>query len=429
MLLGEPFEVKIEGGYEIDLPKMIKIKQIFPRERVADIKQTVAQEMSAKLIPGEYKGKKIAVAVGSRGIANLAEIVKCVIAELKAWGAEPFIVPAMGSHGGATAEGQREVLDEYAVNEQTMGVPVISSMEVVQIANLENGMPVYFDQAAYQADGVVVVNRIKPHTDFKGDYESGLIKMMTIGLGKHKGATTIHTYGFDRFHELIPETGKAVLQNAPIAFGVGIVENAYDETMSVTVMPKDQIFENEKQLLMVAKKSMPRLLVSGIDVLIVDQIGKDISGAGMDPNITGRTASGLPGFDLAPPIQKVVVLDLTDKTHGNANGIGLADVTTRNLLNKIDFLKLYANSITSTELDPAKIPVVMNSDKEAIVVALKTCNRITADKAKIVRIKNTLDLSEIQVSESYRQELVQRSDVEIVSEAENFSFTKEGRLL
>lgn len=424
----EEVKVKIDGGYDIPFPKMMKVRQHFKREKIDNIEEAVQTDMQQKLSEADFKGKRMAVAVGSRGIANLAVVVKSVVQQLKAWGAEPFIFPAMGSHGGATAEGQTKILADYGVDEENMGVPIISSMDVVQVATLANGMPVYVDKQAYEADGIVVVNRVKPHTDFKGDFESGLCKMMGIGIGKHKGATTIHSYGFDQFHDLIPEVGEAIIDHAPISFGVAILENAYEDTAKVEIVPKDQIIAREKELLVEAKNSMARLLLPEIDVLIVDQIGKDISGAGMDPNVTGRTGSRLPGFE-APPIQKIVVLDLTEKTHGNACGIGVADVTTLDCINKIDFSYLYANSITSTVLDAAKLPVAMNNDREALVIAVKTCNRITPETAKIVRIKNTLELTEIQISETYMDLVKDRDDITILEDPQPMQFTDEGKLI
>jgi hypothetical protein len=421
-------DVKVEGGFDIKLPNMVKIEQHFDRQRLEDIPATVRDSMNQKLNPAELKNKRIAVAVGSRGIANLSVVVGSVVAQLKEWEALPFIIPAMGSHGGAAAEGQIEILEEYGITEQTMGAPIVSSMETVQVGSLPNGIPVYVDKHAHEADAIVVVNRVKPHTDFKGDFESGLLKMMAIGLGKHKGATILHSYGFDQFHELIPETGKAILQNTKIAFGVAIMENAYDETKKVEIVPRDEMVAREKELLIEAKASMPKFLMSSIDVLIVDQIGKNISGAGMDPNITGRTGSGLPGFS-APSIQKVVILGLTEQTHGNAIGIGLADVTTLDLINKINFSYTYANTITATVLNAAKIPLVMNTDEEAVVIALKTCNRITPETAKIIRIKNTLEMHEIQVSEAYLEELKGRNDISILSDPEPLRFTEQGKLI
>jgi hypothetical protein len=427
-MLLERVDVKIDGGYDIPLPKMMKIEQKFKRERLEDIESAVHKDMKLKLNPEDYKSKRIAVAVGSRGIANLSVVVGSVVKLLKQWGAEPFITPSMGSHGGATAEGQTSILEGYGITEESMGTPIVSSMDVVEVAALENGMSVYLDKNASEADGIVVVNRVKPHTDFKGDYESGILKMLAIGLGKHKGATTLHSYGFDQFHDLIPRAGKAILDHAPIVFGIAILENAYDETAKVEILPKEHILTREKELLVEAKGNMPKFLLSSIDVLIVEQMGKEISGAGMDPNVTGRTSTGLPGFD-APPLQKIVVLELTKKTQGNACGIGLADVTTIRCVNQIDFSYLYANSITSTELGPAKIPVAMNTDKEAIVVALKTCNRITPQTAKIVRIKNTLELHQIEVSEAYLSELQTSNNVSILTNPQPICFSQDGRLI
>lgn len=294
-----------------------------------------------------------------------------------------------------------------------MGVEIKSSMETVDLGNTESGIPTYVDKYASEADSMVIINRVKPHTDFKADYESGMMKMMGIGLGKHRGATMMHSLGFDQFHRVVPEVAKSVLKNGKVAFGIAIIENAYDQTKKIEAVPPTQIIEREKELLVEAKASMPRILAPEIDVLIVNEIGKDISGAGMDPNITGRTGSGLPGFD-APPIKKVVVLDLTKKTQGNACGIGLADVTTRKLVEKMDFNYTYANSITSTELGPAKIPVAMNNDREALVVALKTCTNTQIEHAKIVRIPNTLELEDIMVSEAVYEDLKDHPNIECV---------------
>ncbi len=421
----EQLDVKIDGGYDIALPNMYKLRQIFDREQLDSIPNAVKDEISKEDIKNKVKpGARIAVAVGSRGIANLFEIVKSVVTELKQLGAEPFVFPAMGSHGGATAEGQLGVLASYGITEEALGVEVKSSMEVVEVGKTVSGIPCYVDKHASEADAMVIINRVKPHTDFKADYESGLMKMMGIGLGKHKGATMMHSFGFDEFHRVIPEVATVVLEKCNVAFGMAILENAYDQTKKVVAVAPENIIEREKELLEEAKASMPKILVPEIDVLIVNEIGKDISGAGMDPNITGRTGSGLPGFT-APSIQKVMVLDLTEKTHGNACGIGLADVTTRRLVEKIDFNYTYANSITSTVLGPAKIPVAMNNDREALVVALKTCTRITVPGAKIVRIHNTLELEEIMVSEAVYEQMKDHPNIEVIEGPFQLSFDKD----
>lgn len=422
----DKLDVKIDGGYDIEFPKMYKVKQLFNREKVDSIPETVKYELSKEEIKSRIKsGDQVAVAVGSRGIANIFEIVQSVVNELKNLGAKPFIFPAMGSHGGATAEGQREVLASFGITEEKLGVEIKSSMEVVEVGKTVSGIPAYIDKHAYEADSIVVINRVKPHTDFKADYESGLMKMMGIGIGKHKGATMMHSFGFDQFYRVVPEVAEAVLKTGKIAFGVAIIENAYDETKKIVAIPPDQIVAREKELLKEAKASMPRIIPREIDVLIVNEIGKDISGSGMDPNITGRTGSGLPGFE-GPNIQKIFVTDLTEKTHGNACGIGLADVTTRRVVQKIDFNYTYANSITSTVLNPAKIPVAMNNDREALVVALKTCTNISIPEAKIVRIKNTLELDYILVSESVYEMIKDDPNIEFVEGPMELSFDEDG---
>lgn len=419
--------IEIVGGYDVALPHMMKVRQHFKREELADIEASVRSQMRSLGAGDKYSQKRIAIAVGSRGVANLALVVRGVVSELLRWGAKPFIVPAMGSHGGATADGQKELLAAYGVTEEGVGAPVLSSMDVVQVATLPNGMPLHMDKLAYGADGIVVINRVKPHTDFRADHESGLLKMLGIGLGKHEGAATVHSYGWHLFHRLIPEIGEEILKRTPVEFGVALVENAFEETAKVKVIPKAEIVSSEKQLLEEAKTNMPSLLVSEIDVLIVDEIGKDISGEGMDPNITGRTGSGLAGFS-APPIQRIVVLDLSERTKGSAVGLGLADVTTRRCVEKIDLAPTYANCITAMVMEPAKIPMTINTDREALVVALKTCTRVEPSAAKIVRIKNTLSLEHVEVSTAYREEMESSPDLEAISDPLPIPFDSKGFL-
>ncbi|MEW6662530.1 MAG: lactate racemase domain-containing protein [Bacillota bacterium] len=421
--------ITLEGGFDVPLPPMVKIRQIFDAPVIEDIEAAVAEQIKKDSIKERVKpGARIAVAVGSRGIANISRITKALVDNLKELGANPIIVPAMGSHGGATAEGQREVLATYNITEETMGVPIESSMEVVEIAKLENGYPVYLDKIASECDAIIPVNRVKPHTDFKGDYESGLLKMLSIGLGKHKGAAKIHTQGFSRFNRLIPALGQEIINNSKVIFGLAILENAYDETAKIVSVEAEKICQEEIQLLAEAKAMMPKLLMSSIDVLIVNEIGKNISGNGMDPNITGRNVSGEPGF-FAPPIKKIVVLGLTEETHGNACGIGTADITTIKVVNSIDFTYTFNNVITSTELGGGKIPVFVNTDKEAIAVAVRCSNLVEPPDVKIVRINNTLELNEIEVSLPVLEELRGRPDIEIISEPYTMEFDKEGNLL
>jgi hypothetical protein len=341
-------------------------------------------------------------------VAAVAEVVReC--------GAQPFIVPAMGSHGGATAEGQRQILADYGVSEEALGVEVRASMDVVELDRLPSGTPVYFDREAYNSDGIIVLNRVKPHTCFRGNTESGIIKMLTIGLGKHKGATALHNAGFSHFPELLPTAARVALAKAPVLYGVASIENAFEDVAALEVISADRILEREPELLRVARQKMGRLLIDSCDVLIVDEIGKNISGDGMDPNVTGRysepTMSGVEGFQA----QKVVVLSLTPETHGNASGLGVADITTQKVLDDIDFVTTYTNAVTSTVLTSARIPVVMPTAREAVVLALLTANGTTTEEARVVRIKNTLQLERIWVSESLWRQIAGRPELEALT--------------
>ena len=421
----------IEGGFDINFPQMVTIRQSFVADKIDDIEAAVAAELAKPEIRGQFQaGQSVAVTVGSRGISNIARITKAVIDNLKALGVAPFIVPAMGSHGGANPEGQREVLASYGVTEETMGVPIRAEMDVVLVGHTPDGVEVYVSKPAMEADGIFVVGRVKPHTAFRGKVESGLMKMMVIGLGKHKGATVIHRQGFARFAELIPAAGRVILEKAPILAGLAIVENGYDETMLLQAVHPNDFEAEDARLLTIARESMPRILFDDFDLLIVEEIGKDISGDGMDPNVTGRyIPRHLDVMDHTPRIQKVVVLDLTEETHGNANGLGMADVITRRLFEGINFQYTYANSITSTEIRGAKIPMVMETDHQAIVVGLRTCNGVEPEEAKVVRIKNTLELSTIEISTALLPEAKANPRIEIVGEPKAMEFTTDGRLI
>jgi len=428
MLKVGKIDVKIEGGFALPLPRMVKVKQMFQNKRIDDLEAHIAAEIKAKIPLESLHGKRIAVTAGSRGIKHIDQMTRTVIRTLQEAGAQPFIVPAMGSHGGATAEGQQKFLRNYNITEESMGVPILSSMDAVKITELPEGIPVFCDRHAYESDGIVVINKIKPHADFKGEYESGLVKMMAIGLGKHLGATYLHKQGFDTFHELLPRVAKAFLEHAPVLFGLAIVENAFDEPMILEAIRPEEILSREQELLRIAKQNVAKIKLDEIDVLIVDEIGKNISGEGMDPNVTGRPGSMLKqGFD-APAIQKIVVLDITKESHGNGAGIGMCDISTTRCVGKIDLGVMYTNSITATILDPAKIPVMMNNDREAIMLAIKTCNRIDPNRAKIVRIKNTLELDEIEVSEAYLELIKDRDDLQVVSEPYAWTFDEQGFL-
>jgi len=406
---------------------MVKVSQKFDDPRLADVEGELRAQLRQEHIQAMIKpGMTIAVAVGSRGVNRIADIVRVVVEELKALQAEPFIVPSMGSHGGASAEGQKEVLRHLGITEDSVGAPIRSSMEVNQIASLENGLPVYVDRFACQADGIVVINRVKPHTAFRGPIESGLMKMLAIGLGKQKGAEACHQLGFKHMAEFVPTMAKVIMDKLPVLFGVATVENAFDQVMKLKVIPASEIEGEEKELLKIAKANMPKLWFDQIDVLVIDEIGKNISGDGFDPNVVGRYPT--PYAYGGPDVTKIVVLDLTDETEGNANGIGTADFTTRYCVDKIDYEKIYANGLTSTVVAPTKIPTTLENDREAIQAAIKTCNILDFTKVRLVRIKNTLQLAEIEVSEPMIPEVESNPNLNILSAPYDWEFDANGNL-
>ena len=399
-MIDEKINVNISGGLDFQLPNMVKVRQKFSLPKLNSVYDEISKDFDNKKTNSRIKpGMTIAVGCGSRGIANISEATKAVVDFLLKCKAKPFIFPAMGSHGGATADGQLKVLADYGITEDTMGCPVKSSMEVIELSKLKDGMPVFIDKYASEADGIVVISRIKPHTNFRAPIESGIVKMLTIGMGKIAGATVLHSYGMDTFIDLLPKACEEIISKKNILFGVGLVENAADETAIAEIVHVENIFSREIELQKIAKNYMPRLLFDEIDVLVIDQIGKNISGAGMDPNITGRNSGGVK-WDVKPDVKKIVVLGLTPETHGNATGIGMADVITYQVYKDLDISKTYANVITSTYLDGAAIPLIMNNSEEAIKLAAKTVNRVKVEDLKIVRIKNTLELINIEVSEN-----------------------------
>ena len=423
-----PVSVKIEGMDQIHLPRMMRVRQVFAAAHIEDPISVLLGELnSSGPAPEEIRGKRIAIAVGSRGIPHLDEMVRAIITWLKAREGKPFIVPAMGSHGNASAEGQRELLAGYGITETRMGVPILSSMEVVRLGTLDDGTPVYCDRFASEADGLVILNKIKPHTDFKGELESGLAKMMAIGLGNHKGASMFHMMGMDTFPERLPKVAEVFLNTLPILFGVGVVQNAYDELCNLEVVPPDRLMEREAALLKVAKNRMGKFLFDHIDVLIVDEIGKNISGAGLDPNVIGRNFSR--NIHGVLDVQKLFIRGLTEETHRIGIGISLSDVTTRRCLNQIDFEAVWANAITATVIQAGAIPMYMENDRDALLLAIRTCNNIDFDRARVVRIKNTLELHEIEVSEAFRDEFANRKDLQILGDSYELPFDAEGFLI
>ncbi|MBS3969820.1 MAG: DUF2088 domain-containing protein [Clostridia bacterium] len=411
-----------------EIPRMYRIKQNFNVKRIENVEEAIADGIS------QYKelffpGAKIGIAVGSRGIYQIPKMVKAAVAEVKKHGAIPHIIPAMGSHGGATAEGQEEYLKGYGITEETVGAPVLSSMEVEQVGTLEpEGMPVYCDKIALAMDGLIMLNRIKPHTDFHDITESGLLKQMAIGFGNHIGALAIHEFGIYGLAKLIPRAARVIMEKAPILLGIAVLENAEDTTAIIEVLPKDKIEEREKELIIEAKKLMPSLPFRNADVLVVQKMGKNISGVGMDSNITGRilVRGQEESDDLF--IYRIVCLDLTEESHHNALGIGLADVITRRLYEKVDLETTYANVICSGFLERGFIPIIQNSDRDAILTALSCCNRkVTMEDARVALIKNTLEVKEILVSEALLEQVKERDYVEVLGE-EKLEFDPEGNL-
>jgi hypothetical protein len=385
---------------------MVEAKQEFDQPKVEDIKKEIRQELVKKGLKDRVrKGQRIAVTAGSRGIANIAEILATVVEEVRKAGGEPFIVPAMGSHGGSTPEGQVEVLCSLGVTEETVGAPIVSSMEVDPVGTLEGGVTVYLDRKALQADGIFVVGRVKPHTDFKGGIESGLLKMLAIGLGKQKGAEMIHWHKYDGYHRIMPEAGKLIAEKTNVVMGLAILENASHETAMVRALLPGEFVAGEMMLLETAKGLLPRIPFKEVDVLIVEEIGKNISGVGMDTNVTGRFWMPGESDPKATTVGKIVVLDLSEETHGNAIGIGLADLTTARAASKIDHQQTYVNCLTQGSGETGKIPPFLPSDRDAITTAVRICGPVDPAKARVVRIKNTQELERIWVSESLAKEI------------------------
>jgi hypothetical protein len=410
------------------LPRMIRVRQTFARPRVADIPKAVTQALGAAAVSVKA-GDTVAVGAGSRGIANIGTVVGATVRWLKELGARPFVFPAMGSHGGGTAEGQLSVLEHYGITEATMGCPVRATMEVVQVGEAL-GLPVWLDKLASEADWIGIVNRVKPHTDFKGSIESGLFKMMTIGLGKHTGAIQNHRANIHHGYEtVITAVGREMLLKSRIGFGVGIVENGYDETALIEAFRPEDLEAGERRLLKSAREWMARLPFSPIDVLIVEEMGKNISGSGMDTNVIGRPSNPHEPFPNDPKILWIVALDLTEESYGNAVGIGNADFTTRRLVEKIDMKPTLINAITACAPGGAKIPATYDTDREAVETALSCIGLTPPDKARVIRIKNTLMLGEIEVSEAYAAAIAKRPDLTPIGDATPLPFDAAGRLV
>ena len=411
----------------IKLPQIMKVSQTFDNTKLDDVEGDLNQKLIYKNIKDKIKpGMKIAITGGSRGISSYKELMKTIVSFVKKCGATPFIVPSMGSHGGGTSEGQENMLKKLGITKESVGCEIISSMDVVEVGRTSKDLPVYIDKNAANADGIILLNRVKLHTSFRGKYESGLIKMMAIGLAKRKGADMTHFLRYENMAENLVEVGKIALNNLNIICGVASIENGYNEVADLFVLHKDEILKEEPKILEKSKRLMPRIYLDDIDVLIVNEIGKNISGTGVDTNIVGRfhtnAASG------GPNTVKLGFLDISEKSGGNGNGMGLADFVSKKFFRKIDFESTYINAITSTEPNSVKLPLVLDNDKYVFQGCVKLCGVKNIQDIKLVIINNTKELDEIYMSKSAFENTVDKSKVKKESELFDIPFDEEGNL-
>lgn len=411
-------------------PKVVRVRQGFHSTRVSDIPARVAREVGRLDLSGRLKpGDSVAITAGSRGVANIAAITRSLAEELKKREARPFIVPAMGSHGGGTAAGQRSVLEHYGITEAAMGVPIRATMETLPIGETPEGIPVVLDRNALEADHIAVVNRIKPHTDFDAEIESGLTKMLAIGLGKHQGAIRYHRankrYGYYR---VLTGVAEVVRRRCSVLLGLGIVENGYDQTGVIEATTSADLFEVEERLLKVAKSWLARIPFDRGDLLVVDEMGKNVSGTGMDTNVIGRRAGSGKPFAGSPRFSRIVVRDLTPQSYGNAIGVGMADVVTRRLVDKIDTGPTYVNALTSTNLESVRIPVTVDSDREALETAISTSSAPSGEDCRLIWIRNTLKLDRFVASEALLDEVEGNRDLQVLEHLGELDFDAQGNL-
>ena len=413
----------------MNFPDTAIVKQKLFASPIKDVPDAVLTSLSPLPVFDASKiGKTVAVAVGSRGISHIDHIVYHCLKFLKDNGLKPFIVPAMGSHGGATPEGQQEVLAKLGITPSTMGVPIHAEMAVVQLEKLENGLNIYFSKKALEADYIVVVNRVKPHTKFRADIESGLCKMLTIGLGKAEGATEFHQRAIKHSFAIIEEAADVIMQRLNILFGIALLEDGYGNLSRVEAILPSSIIEREKQLLQESSSMMGKIPFDDIDILIIDYIGKDISGIGMDSNVTGRHRDIVGDFSLSPHVKRIFVRDLSPASDGNANGIGLADVTTKRLVDAMDRQKTYVNSLAAISPEKAAIPVYFDTDRQSMEACAKTIGISPMEEVRIVRIKDTSSLQLLQVSRALKSVILSNPYVEQITAWEPFQFDENGNL-
>lgn len=416
----------------MDYPEMFRVRQKWERPRVTDIPGEVERQLASIELEGRVRpGETVAVSVGSRGIRNIDIIIESAVSHLKRLGAEPFIVPAMGSHGGGTAEGQRRILESLGVTEDAIGCPIRATMETVVVCETDFGLPVHFDRYAFEADHVLVCGRVKPHTLFVGEIESGLMKMMLIGLGKHAGATIYHRAIQDHsFGEIIQAVVDRVLERCSVLAGLAIVENPYDETARIAAVRPEEIVEREKELLVQAKTWMPRLPFDRADVLFVDEIGKNISGSGMDTNVIGRKFGiHQAGPEELPKVRSIVVRGLSRESHGNATGIGVAEFCTTRLVREMDVEATRVNCLTAGRPMGAMVPISFDSDRELLEASLPLAGLTDPRDARVLWIRDTLHLAEVECSAAYWDEASERQDLEIISGRRDFVFDSSGNFV
>lgn len=412
---------------EIKLPKVLKVNQIFDNRSINNVEKKIRKLLNEGNFKSKIeKGKTIAITGGSRGISNYKIIMKTIVDFVKEEDGIPFIVPAMGSHGGGDDKGQKHILENLGITEESMGCEIKSSMEVVEIGKTEKNLPIYIDKNAFNADGIILLNRIKAHTSFRGEYESGLVKMLAIGLGKRKGADITHYLRFENMAENILLSAKVSLDKLNILFGVATIENAYDEVAEIEIMNKEEILIKEPLLLKKSKELRGKLYLDNIDVLIVKEMGKNISGTGMDTNIIGRyhtkAASG------GPNVTKLGVLRLNDSSSGNANGMGLSDFISKSFYNNIEFESTYLNAITSTEPNSIKLPMVVDNDKYVFKACAKTCGILNYEDIKLVIIENTKNLKEIYMSEAAYKSVNEPNMIKVQGDFFEIKFDGKGNL-
>jgi len=410
-------------------PEMALVRQKLHAEKLQNIPVAVESALESLHLASVAKpGESVAVAVGSRGVSHIPIIVSECVKRLKDRGLKPFIVPAMGSHGGNTPGGELSVLAMLGIDQSFVGVPILAAEDVVEIGTLDIGIPIVLDRRAAEADQIVVINRVKPHTKFRGPIESGLTKMLTIGLGKGQGAALYHRAAVQHTFGILQDAARHILESRSVLFGLAVLEDGYKDVSRICAVRPENWFEAERTLLEEARFMMPRIPFDLIDILIVDEIGKDISGIGMDSNATGRHRDIVGDFYTAPHVKRIFVRDLSPESDGNGNGIGLADVTTRRLVDALDLKKTYTNALTAISPEKAAIPMYFESDHECIQTCLNTIGMVKPEAARIIRIKNTATLETLLVSRAIEGDVISNPDLEIVRSWEPMAFDDTGNL-